>query len=67
MVPRRTSDKLLFIGKIHLHTTLRVEQIVKKERMPNEPSQWHNNQPPGVMGVSLRFEYDEDHLRLLRS
>ncbi len=41
--------------------------MVRKERMPFDPSQWHNIQPPEFMDVSRRFEYDDDHLRLLRS
>jgi ubiquinone/menaquinone biosynthesis C-methylase UbiE len=41
--------------------------MVKRERMPFDPSQWHNIQPPEFMDVSRRFEYDDDHLRLLRS
>jgi ubiquinone/menaquinone biosynthesis C-methylase UbiE len=41
--------------------------MVKRERMPYDPSQWHNIQPPEFMDVSRRFEYDDDHLRLLRS
>ncbi len=40
--------------------------MVKKERMPYDPSQWHNIQPPEFMDVSRRFEYDYDHLRLLK-
>jgi ubiquinone/menaquinone biosynthesis C-methylase UbiE len=40
--------------------------MVKRERMPFDPSQWHNIQPPEFMDISRRFEYDDDHLRLLR-
>jgi ubiquinone/menaquinone biosynthesis C-methylase UbiE len=31
-----------------------------------DPRHWHNIQPPEFMDVSRRFEYDEDHLHLLR-
>lgn len=41
--------------------------MVRKERIPYDPSQWHNIQPPGFMDASRRFEYDDDHLRLLKS
>ena len=33
---------------------------------PFDPQEWHNVQPPESMDISRRFEYDEDHLQLLR-
>lgn len=37
------------------------------ERSPRfDPRYWHNIQPPEFMDISRRFEYDEDHLRMLR-
>lgn len=34
--------------------------------IPFDPREWHNIQPPEVMDVSRRFEYDDDALLLLR-
>lgn len=33
---------------------------------PFDPREWHNVQPPESMDISRRFEYDKDHLQLLR-
>ena len=35
-------------------------------RQPYDPVHWHNVQTPEEMDLSRRYEYDEDHLRLLR-
>ena len=37
-----------------------------EERLPYDPTHWHNIQTPEEMDISRRFEYDEDHLCLLR-
>lgn len=40
--------------------------MVGEESLPYDPRHWHNIQPPEYMDISRRFEYDEDHLHLLR-
>jgi len=40
--------------------------MVGEGSLPYDPRHWHNIQPPEFMDVSRRFEYDEDHLRLLK-
>ncbi len=37
-----------------------------EEHLPYDPMHWHNIQTPEEMDISRRFEYDEDHLYLLR-
>lgn len=36
------------------------------KNLPYDPRYWHNIQPPELMDVSRRFEYDEDSLTLLQ-
>lgn len=35
-------------------------------RLPYDPTHWRNIQAPEEMDLSRRYEYDEDHLRVLR-
>ena len=39
---------------------------MSEEPLRYDPRHWHNIQPPEFMDISRRFEYDEDHLQLLR-